>query len=64
MLYPINMKGTYNPLYDAILSQVTEVIIIRFLIAWLITLQCKIPVTAGPINPKLPANLKSARLQM
>ena len=34
------------------------------LIAWLITLQCKIPVTAGPINPKLPSNLKSARLQI
>ena len=35
---------------------------ILLVIAWLITLQCKIPVTAGPINPKLPTNLKSARL--
>ena len=30
---------------------------IDLVIAWLITLQCKIPVTAGPINPKLPTNL-------
>ena len=38
--------------------------VIISVIAWLITLQCKIPVTAGPINPKLPTNLKSARLGM
>ena len=37
---------------------------INCIIAWLITLQRKIPVTAGPINPKLPSNLKSARLQI
>ena len=33
------------------------------LIAWLISTQYKIPVTAGPINPKLPA-LVSARFKM
>ena len=35
----------------------------RCVIAWLISTQYKIPVTAGPINPKLPA-LVSARFKM
>ena len=37
--------------------------VICTLIAWLISTQYKIPVTAGPINPKLPA-LVSARFKM
>ena len=36
---------------------------VNSLIAWLISTQYKIPVTAGPINPKLPA-LVSARFKM
>ena len=38
--------------------------LVIFLIAWLISTRYKIPVTAGPINPKLPALVKSARFKM
>ena len=56
--FPIALSKTLITL------QLLYELFIMSLIAWLITLQCKIPVTAGPINPKLPTNLKSARLQM
>ena len=50
--------------YIKFVFSVNDITVMYLLIAWLITLQCKIPVTAGPINPKLPTNLKSARLGM